>query len=496
MVADARASGAKLSRTKMQTFRLYTQRCFLFIIYIIVQAAASSGLFFVTAYSLSIQKAFSSAATAANTNVSYLPLVIYSLINAIMPVFLSYLTLFEKWDSGEYQINILLVRMYFNNIVGASILALSYYLLANPYLFAMYPQFRDYFSLNFSNKYHCHIDQAANNLFTLVLVAFAFQIVADVTTPFFYYLYAICMRIKYAKPEFDVASNMISIFGLFTLIFLSYPFAPLSLLFTPIYFFIWFWTQYFCVTRFYSKPVKPWKAQKAATVFTSLYLVTFLLICVPTSIFFLLSSTFPKSCDIQDDTVGLCKSMVYPQNNTCITDPSSLFYPLYGHSNYPANICANSCGPFVQTRSNLDPLKNYFFYNAETIQTIYGLIIFPYLAWVLVFVFLIGLALQLNTIKVQNKATEAKSRETQSLIQDLEIKKELLEKKLTRMQAMESIHNETDIQKQFYQDNDIYDYEDHILDEESKSEVPSNSMFYNINTSNNNNTNGQYKKTQ
>ena len=85
-----------------------------------------------------------------------------------------YLTTFESWDSGEFFINILLIRMYFNQIFGAMIVALSYYLLANPYLFAIYPQFRNYFALQYLDKYPCLIDQVAVSINDYLYIKFAF----------------------------------------------------------------------------------------------------------------------------------------------------------------------------------------------------------------------------------------------------------------------------------------------------------------------------------
>jgi hypothetical protein len=65
-----------------------------------------------------------------------------SAINVVTPMFLKTITNFEKWDSSQLELTFLLFRTYLSNTLNTMILAISYLLLADPFLLAQYPSLR------------------------------------------------------------------------------------------------------------------------------------------------------------------------------------------------------------------------------------------------------------------------------------------------------------------------------------------------------------------
>lgn len=80
---------------------------------------------------------------------------------------------------------------------------------------------------------------------------------------------------------------------------LMFPFAPLALIIVPLLFFLLLKWEKFVMLHLYRIPKRPWKAQKAGEVFSFFYLVSFFLVGIPSSAFFLSVTTFAKSCSIQ-----------------------------------------------------------------------------------------------------------------------------------------------------------------------------------------------------
>jgi hypothetical protein len=86
------------------------------------------------------------------------------------PAMYKYLTKFEEWDSGQFSLNVLIMRMYLSNMMNLLILALSYGLLADPFLLAdeTNSQRRSQLENLFDDSvYSCRLNAAAEGLFSL-----------------------------------------------------------------------------------------------------------------------------------------------------------------------------------------------------------------------------------------------------------------------------------------------------------------------------------------
>ena len=310
-----------------------------------------------------------------------------NILNSVMPTIFGWITGLESWDSASMVVNVMLLRMYTSNLFNTLVLAASYILLADPFLLADSARGNEYRnqlvrsqSLSASTHFNCLIDQTSSSLFLLSLSTFGISLLSFALTPTIYYISSKFRKIDYVKPEFDVASAMVQVFSFVSVLMLITPFSALFVMAAPIYISITIKWQAFWLLRSYAKPQRPWKAQKCSSVFSAFYLMTLLLIGIPSSVYLLVSRTFPKSCDIQDAHVHLCGTAV-GLDDQCATSPSSAYYGAYGHTNYPAAICAYKCGPFVDQANGFAPLRSAIL-AVPALRIIWTLLFeYPYLPW-------------------------------------------------------------------------------------------------------------------
>lgn len=103
----------------------------------------------------------------------------------------------------------------------------------------------------------------------------------------------------YEKDEFKVALNMVQLFSFLGLVFLLIPFSPLAIGLLPFMLYISIKWEAHWMVELYAKPKKPWKAQKAAFIYTVFYGCTYVLLGLTSMAKFLSTRTFPKDCDAQ-----------------------------------------------------------------------------------------------------------------------------------------------------------------------------------------------------
>ena len=194
-----------------------------------------------------------------------------------------------------------------------------------------------------------------------MMLTWLFRVVFIVLNPFLdYFLAVIIKKTVWVKAEFSVAQQMVKLLSYLGIIFITFPFAPLSIVFVPITTFISIKWEKFWIKRLYSKPKRPWKAHKAAFIYSVFFLTTFALVGVTICGYFMYTRTLAKSCDIQDEYVHLCLyGYLNEGDDKCTTDSSSKYYALYGSDNYPAVICNSACGPFVKVASPVDAFIEY-----------------------------------------------------------------------------------------------------------------------------------------
>ena len=160
-----------------------------------------------------------------------------------------------------------------------------------------------------------------------------------------------------SKSEFDVAGKTVSLLYFQGVIFATLPWLPLT---TPIILFLFyinFKFDYFFLHHYEKKPEKPWKAQDSGLFYIKFYLNTLLIIGFVSIYFFFSTQSFPKNCEYQDDSIGLCANNTIAPFTTCPLNKDSEYYSYLMNQNgnncntsyYPGCICAGiqSCGPFV-----------------------------------------------------------------------------------------------------------------------------------------------------
>ncbi|CAN0208318.1 unnamed protein product, partial [Laminaria digitata] len=131
------------SRSLDDRVRLYAHRCFGFALYVGVQMAAWAAIVILTALSdnlatglaVRLQSVAWLTQAAATISTSIVPATV-TVINAIMPIIIKAITKLEKWDTERTVTYLLTIRMFMAKILNAFIQAISYLLLANPYLLA------------------------------------------------------------------------------------------------------------------------------------------------------------------------------------------------------------------------------------------------------------------------------------------------------------------------------------------------------------------------
>lgn len=330
-----------------------------------------------------------------------------NIINGIMPTLIKLLTAMEQWDSSETSNSLLLYRIYLSNIMNTLILALSYFLLADPMLLAN-TTLRETLELKFSNIFECRIDEAADSLFTLVINTFVVQFVGNFCVGTAPYIISYVSKYPLEKYEFELADRMVAMLNFLGMIHLSFPFAPLTIIFVPIYLAINIHWESYLTQRYLIKPKKPWKAQKAGKIFGLLYLCTVLLLGMASTIIFLNTETYPKNCNIQDEFVNLCSSAVNEITNICTINENSLYAISYKDQEYPKIICEEKCGPFVGVDMGLTPFLDYI-YSFSGLGFIWNsLFTYPYFTWFLIIFLLVYINLSSNSAETYETASVGK----------------------------------------------------------------------------------------
>ena len=168
-LAESLKKGLIVSRSRLETAILYSKRFLVFILYCCIQIASYVTIIWLTIQSESVKK-FASGLAGLRFVTDFIVPGAVTLINAMTPAMYKRLTKFEEWDSGQFALNILIFRMYLSNMMNLLILALSYSLLADPFLLSddTYSERRGQLeNLYDSEVYSCRMNAAAEGLFSL-----------------------------------------------------------------------------------------------------------------------------------------------------------------------------------------------------------------------------------------------------------------------------------------------------------------------------------------
>jgi hypothetical protein len=488
LLEETLTMGKKKKRSQYEIFKVYFRRFLGMFYYVLLVGASFSVIIYVTISSSAIAASASQISFLKNFT-PFIVTIILNLINGITPTILQKLTEVEGWDSAQTVANIVLFRLYVSNLLNALILAASYIVLADPFLLAEAPSVRNSVSVKVSNGFSCRYDQVASGLFTLVILTWALDLAFFFGTPFLTSLY---MRYtakpaeptssissfssksnindknsndnstdlssaspresdskshnvtahqdeKHSKSEFIVAPNMIKRLNFIGLNLLALPFCPFLLILLPILLFCGFKLEKLILKYYYTKPSRPWKGGKAGFIYTSLYLISFLCIGITVNSYFFISKTFAKSCELQDQSIGLCLDGTYDSTAmTCSFDTSSKFYSYYGGTSYPKAVCLTSCGPFVDVSNNLTPFHSLIS-NIFILKILWSISFsYPYFPWISMIIVIMVILLKRNTIEVMKIISFNKERNMESQILSLEAERKKQIKIINKLKTIET----------------------------------------------------------
>ena len=359
LLDDTHQYGIYKDRSNIELIVLYIRRSTGIILYLALVTASFTAIIYLTVYSSRISEIAKNYPGMSNIG-SFISPISLQAINAIVPVLLELITTLENWDQPSTELQFLLFRVYISNTLNTLILTLSYIILADPILLSQYKNLRNSLELTENSVFSCRINQVSDGLFILLISTFIIQLISFIALPICKQIFAYIISQPYIKTEFNVADAMVKKFSFLGLVYVSFPFAPLSMIFVPIYLFITFKFEKYTIKKYYTKPKRPFKGQKAAFLYAIFYLLTYILVGLSVSGYFLTTKTLSKNCNIQDNYIGLCLDEVGDiGNNLCTVDVSSKYYNYWGkEGTYPGNVCESACGPFVGERSALSAFKD------------------------------------------------------------------------------------------------------------------------------------------
>eukprot|EP00752_Nemacystus_decipiens_P012474 g11048.t1 len=376
MLAEISQADASATRSLDDKIWLYGYRCFGFALYVGVQMAAWAAIIILTAESDNLATGLAQqlqsvawiSQAAAVISTSIVPATV-SIINAIMPIIIKAITKLEKWDMERTVTYMLTIRMFLAKILNAFIQALSYLLLADPYLLAgeqyMKVINRGRVEQTFEpTGFDCRLDQAGAGLFQLVVTEFVFSKIINYATLRVSQVKAKYTKKQFKKPEFEVAKRMVGLLYFQALILAAYPFFPMGTVFVAPFLILSFKFEKKLLTTFQSKPKGRLKAHDGYSFFIKFYLATLVLLGVMATLFLIGGTTFAKDCNFQDQGVGLCGAEL-DTNFACTLSTDNTFYDYFSEKckapldEYPACVCKDklACGPFVEVTSAYNSLN-------------------------------------------------------------------------------------------------------------------------------------------
>ncbi|KAJ1437470.1 hypothetical protein B484DRAFT_477389 [Ochromonadaceae sp. CCMP2298] len=407
LLEDCHETGQKKARSNLGLLAIYLRRTLGTLLYLLLVGASFTAIILLTVSAGAIASRSSRASGLKGVGPFIVPAAL-NIINSLVPQVLQLISKLEGWDSARTELKFLLVRIYLSSELNTVILTLSFLMLADPYLLAQYPWLRESIQFEPADQFDCRLDQVADGLFTLVGATWVTQLLSFASPCLKRGLYWL-LGWPWAREEFKVAEAVVKKLGFLGLVFVSIPFAPLSIVFVPPYLFLSFKAEKFCIKHLYSRPKRPFRGSQAALLYSVFYLLTYLLVGVTVSTYFFTTKTMAKSCDIQDDYVGLCLDEV--EDDLCTPDKDSSYHTFWGQdSDYPAIICQSACGPFVHSRSAAGTFKDSLL-NYPVLLSIYeALFEHPYVPWVLFFSAVVLLSVRKNIADVAQYSVYSKDK--------------------------------------------------------------------------------------
>ncbi|GBG31478.1 Transmembrane channel-like protein 5 [Hondaea fermentalgiana] len=331
---ELNTANKKKSRSFKERLTLRARRITANFIYISVQGSSAAAIIYLTATSAQMSQNVLQI-ISDNASLQWLlpivtlisgsivPLAV-SVINALLPAVVTFVTAFEKWDDGGFHTKYMLSRLFVAKILNAFIQVFSFLQLLDPYMLRGDPIISRDFSLtartntekrlvSVGSTYgaagtvprgldECRADLYGAGIFQLVITEFVVSKTAFAIVPAAKYLIAKLRKRPYERNEFHVAKHMVDLLFFQQLCFMSFPFFPFGTIFIAGMMFLGFKLQLRVLNGFMQKPKKPWSARDAANFFIKFFFLTFVL-SFAVLWFMLASETLPKACSLQEHLV-------------------------------------------------------------------------------------------------------------------------------------------------------------------------------------------------
>lgn len=416
LVAKAAASGRKADDSVLQSVVLVGKRVLGATAYICIQGTCYVVMSYLTTVNFSVGSSGSKIFQICR--VATAPVVL-SLYNNISPYAFRTITKFEEWGNNV-ELWVLSARLFLSVLANLIIIGVSYGLLTDSVFLA-----EDSLSFGrrrleqefFPDTYECRLNQAASGLLVTVvvdLVVFmAFRLLLHPVRR----LTSILFSYEYRSLEFSVADSMIGTLYFLGLIVMAIPFMPLILIVVPIAVVLRFKFETFTSLRFFVKSTTSLPPTQVRKTFSVYYFLTVAFVGVCSTCFFLATRTFPKLCEIQDRSVGLCTDEVDVATELCSLDENSPYYDLYSDESYcaegyPLCLCSEEaiCGPFVDEYAAIDPLRRYAKSYPSVAMIWYLVMEGSAVAWLCLVVAVLSLSFRTNSYSITEDAKAATER--------------------------------------------------------------------------------------
>ena len=260
-----------MQRTRLQWLIILLRHILGFLLYAILQFTFFAAIIYLTIYANMISGYLRAIPILKNISTFIAPALV-NVIGAITPPLLKKITSIERWDLPSTQVNVTLFRIFLSAQLNILSVFFGFILLVNPFLLSddsVY-SYRVAFASPEANlsTYSCLMDQAADGLFSLVVSNIIINIVSNTAGAVVPLALEKLLGIPHKLEEFNIATKIVELLITVSYVLASFPFAPLSILFMPIYLFVDFRFNYVLTMHYFMKPKRPWKASKAGSVFT------------------------------------------------------------------------------------------------------------------------------------------------------------------------------------------------------------------------------------
>lgn len=448
-IHDAEIKRRQNSRTRWQKFLLFLRRSIGSLAYITLQASGWFIIIVLTTRSGELESILSSYSPALAPYAAGIVPAAVTLINAILPQLISFLTKFESWDDAGFAIKAMVVRLFLAKMMNVFIQLFSYVLLLDPFYFTDTDSIfglpviniRQSTEKQFSNDaYPCRLEQVAFGLITLAMTEFFVSKLISVSTPLLKNLISYVRKKEPQRTQFLVAHKMVALLYFQSLLLMSFPLAPATIVPSLLMLTITFKYDKWILLKYRRKPVKPWNAKSAGNFFIKFYFVTVLLYTILTHLF-LTDLTLPKKCQFQDNSHLCATSLGF--NNTCTIDPTHP-HAMHLYSSgicdekigYPACLCSGdlACGPFVIFSNGYAPLFDKLSKLTLIGTTVRYFTTSVAVVWMSLATFVLLWLFRGNSLKVAQIVNVEREMEHQTQFQVLNHKLKTTRKKLQQLQ--------------------------------------------------------------